>query len=154
MCVCTRRTNAAAASAASVSPYVVASTKLVVRSSRPHGSSRKALCWSTAAMARGSSPCTSRARSPPTSITGSAWMRHTTLSGPKIPASPVIVLRSELIHGDRAHDVAALRLERDVHAGRRHVAEEVVALREIARAVGGGDEELGAIGVGTRVGHR
>src|SRR3954452_1426947 len=85
-------------------------------------------------------------------------MRHTTLSGPKSPASPVIApcstLRSELFYGDRAHDVAALRLERDVHAGRGHEAEEVVALGEIARAVGGGDEELRAVGVGTRVGHR
>src|SRR5689334_13071095 len=126
---------------------MVVITKLLVRASLPQGSSRNLLCWSTAAIARGSSACTSSARMPPTSITGSAWMCHATLSGPNRPTSPTFFDCHTL------HPVADLGRERDVHAV-DDVAEQVVRLVELAGAVVDAHEELRAVRVLARVRHR
>src|SRR3954453_4340651 len=117
-------------------------------------------------MARGSSACTRSARIPPAIMQGSAWSRHTTLSGPNHPGSgisgigPVIAALTAtpcssaraLFDGDRLHHVADFGVLRDVHAV-DHVPEEVVVLRELARAVVDGDEELRPVRVGTGVRH-
>src|SRR5436190_18628058 len=126
---------------------MVVITKLLVRASRPHGSSRNLLCWSTAAIARGSSAWTSSARMPPMSMTGSAWRCHATLSGPNRPTSPTF------LDCDTLHPVPDLGRERDVHAV-DDVAEQVVRLVELAGAVVDADEELRAVGVLARVRHR
>ena len=68
-------------SAAGMLPYVVVARKALVRCSRPHGSPRKPECWLTAAMARGCSDCSSRARMPPTNIDASACTRQIGSSG-------------------------------------------------------------------------
>src|ERR1700704_969692 len=132
---------------------MVAITKWVVRSNRPHGSSRNLLCWSTAAMAAGSSACTSRARMPPMSITGSAWMCHATLSGPKRPTSPMRDRLPDFLDRHALHRVAHLRGQRDVDPV-GDVAEEVVGLVELPAAVVDAHEELRAVRVLARVRHR
>src|SRR3989440_3570963 len=129
----------------------------MVRFRRPHGSALYSLCWTTPAIARGSSAWTSRARIAPTSIEGSACSRHATLSGPKSPASittshnPSVAGR--LFDRDGLHHVADLRLLGDVDPV-DDVPEEVVVLLQLRGAVVDAHEELRSVGVGAGIGHR
>lgn len=84
---CTARMRAPARSACAVVPYTVVATYSTVRLNRPHGSRRNPEFCITPAIALGCRDCRYNARSPPTTRTGSAWMRQVTDPGPNRPRS-------------------------------------------------------------------
>ena len=86
-CSCTRRTRAAARSATARSPKVMVARYADVAASRPTGSARQSLCWSTPAIASGCSAWIMSARRPATGEERSPLMRHVMLAGPKKPSS-------------------------------------------------------------------
>ena len=82
-----RRTIAAARSAAARSPKLIVVTYAEVAASRPTGSWRQPLCWSTPAIASGCRACISSDRRPAMGPARSPLSRQVTLAGPKNPSS-------------------------------------------------------------------
>src|SRR5438874_1233335 len=73
----------------------------------------------------------------------------------RLPQTPYPRLRLTglFLNGDRGHDVADGNLEHDIHAA-LDIAEQVVELLQLLAVVNGADEELTAVGIGARIGHR
>ena len=82
-----RRTRSDSRSAVARSPTLTVVTYEPVAASRPTGSLRQSLCWSTPAMASGCRAWIISERSPPMVPDRSVLSRQVTLRGPKNPSS-------------------------------------------------------------------